>query len=114
MRSLKSYYLIALLFVCASCAQLGLTPPQSLDEKIAYAYGTHTAVLKTAAVAVNAKTMTSAEGEQVIKLADDSKVVLDAARAASKAGDSTTANSKLILATTILTQLQAYLQSRSK
>jgi hypothetical protein len=49
---------------------------------------------------------------QVLKLADESRALLDAARAAAKVGDPTTANGKLVLATSILTQLQTYLRSK--
>jgi hypothetical protein len=107
-------YAFILLAFLMGCAQVGLTPAKSFDEKLAYAYGTHTAVLQTAAQAVNSKSMSSADGAQVLKLADESRTLLDAARIASKAGNVDTANGKLILATSILVQLQQYLQARAK
>ena len=113
MTKLRNYTYV-LLLVLFGCAQLGLTQPKTFDERLAYAYGSHTAVLQTAAAAVNAKTMTSAEGDQVLKLADESRAVLDAARVAARAGDTAGANTKLVLAVAVLTQLQQYLQQRSK
>lgn len=111
MKMLKYAFVLLLI---TGCAQLGLTQPQTFEEKLAYAYGTHTAVLQSAAAGVNGKTLSSADGSQVLKLADESRSILDAARIANKAGDINTANGKLLLATSILTQLQAYLQARTK
>lgn len=95
-----------------ACAQMGLAPAKTFDEKLAYAYGTHTAVLQAAASAVSNKELSSADGVQVLKLADESRTLLDAAKMASGLGDMSTANGKLLLATSILTQLQAYLRSK--
>lgn len=103
-------FLVALLTLLASCAQLGLAPAQSFDQKLAYAYGTHTAVLQAATSALTAKVITVDDAKQVATLADQSRALLDAARIA---GDPTEASNKLLLATAILTQLQAYLQSHS-
>ena len=102
----------ALILLLAGCAQLGLTPAKSFDEKLAYSYGTHTAVLQATTSYLTAKDITSKDAEQVLKLADESKALLDGARAAAKIGDTSTANSKLLLATSILAQLQAYLRSK--
>lgn len=108
----RKLYLALLLFVCAACAQLGLAPAQSFDQKLAYAYGTVTAVTQAATAALNSKDITSADAEQILRLRDESRSILDAAKVASSVGDTTTANGKLLLATSILTQLQAYLNSR--
>lgn len=104
----------ALAFACwllTACSSLGLAQPQNLSERIAYGYGVHTAVLATAATEVTAGTLSSADGEQVLKLADESRALLDSAKALS-GSDEAGANSKLVLATAILTQLQAYLRSK--
>lgn len=103
------YSAFLLLLTLVGCASLGLAPAQSFDQKLAYAYGTHTAVLQAAASAVTAKTLSPSDGEQVLKLADESRALLDAAKAA---GDTATGGNKLALATTILTQLQTYLNAR--
>lgn len=105
-------YSLYILLLLAGCAQLGLQAPQTFDQKLAYAYGTHTAVQNAAAGALNAKEISSDEAKQVLKLADESRVLLDAAGAASSAGDISSADGKLLLATSILTQLQAYLRSK--
>lgn len=100
---------IAVIALLAGCAQLGMVPAKSFEEKLAYAYSTHTAVLQTAASAVTLKQISKEDGMQVLKLADESRSLLDAARIV---GDPTAAQNKLVLATTILTQLQAYLRSK--
>lgn len=106
--------LFAVLLILVGCAQLGLQPAEKFEEKLAYAYGVHTAVLDSTKASLTAPkpTVTSAEATQVLKLADESRVILDASRVAFKAGDISTAEGKLLLATTILTQLQTYLRSK--
>lgn len=94
------------------CAQFGLEQPQTLDQRLAYAYGTHTAVLDAAAVGVTTGKLTAEDGRQVLKLADESRLLLDAGRAAAAGGDVSTAEGRLVLALGILTQLQTYLNSR--
>jgi hypothetical protein len=109
LRNLRTYVLLLLL---AGCAQLGLSPARNFDDKLAYAYGTHTAVQQATTQSLNASDITSADASQVLKLADESRTLLDAAKAASSVGDINTASGKLLLATSILEQLQAYLRSR--
>lgn len=99
------------LMLLAGCAQLGLPAAQTFDQKLAYAYGTHTAVLQAATSAVQAHTLSPSDAEQVLKLADESRGLLDAAKAA---GGSPDGINKLALASSVLTQLQTYLNSRSQ
>ena len=94
----------------SACASLGLQPAQTFDQKIAYAYGIHTAVLETASADVSAHQLTAKDGDAILQLADQSRTLLDSAKILS-ATDVSSANSKLLLATAILTQLQTYLQN---
>lgn len=93
------------------CSSLGLAPAQSFDEKLAYAYGTHTAVLTAAAGAVTTKAITAKEGQAVLSLCDQARSLLDAAKAV-ESTDATGAGKDLVLATAVLSQLQTYLQAR--
>lgn len=111
MKSPRYYFTVLLLVLLAGCAQLGMAPAQNFDQKLAYAYGVHTAVINATAAALDAKSIRSTDAEQVKTLADQSRSLLDAAKVASAGGDLTTANSKLLLGTQILEQLQAYLRS---
>ena len=115
----RPYLLPVLLLLAASamlagCASLGLTPPDTFDEKLAYAVTQHTAIVKTTIQSLNAHAISSSEAESVQKMAKESRLVLDGAFAASQLGDISAANGKLLLATSILTTLQSYLNSRSK
>lgn len=111
LRSHRLSLLPLLLLVLSACSTLGVAPAQSFDQKLAYAYATHTAVLTTATNALSAGTIKSADAEQVLKLADESRALLDGAKAVSST-DPTMAGNKLALAASILTQLQSYLQAR--
>jgi hypothetical protein len=106
-----SFSFILPVLLLSACASLGLAPAQSFEQKLAYGYGTYTAVQAAAAQAMSDHVLPSADGSQVLKLADESRALLDAAKAANKVGDLTTANGKLVLATQVLVQLQSYLRS---
>ena len=99
------------LSLITACASLGLAPADSFDARLAYAYGTHTAVLQAATAAVSAGTLTRKDGEAVLTLAQQSRTLLDSARAVENT-DPTTAAGRLALAASILSQIQTYLQSR--
>jgi hypothetical protein len=109
MRQLQYAFFFLLI---AGCAALGLAPAQTFEQKLAYGYGTYTAVQQAATQALADHVLSSADGGQVLKLADESRTLLDGARAANKVGDLTTANGKLALATQVLVQLQTYLRSK--
>lgn len=98
-------------FLSVSCANLGLQPAQSISDKVAYAYGVHTAILNTAAVAVGNKSLSVSDARAVLQLADQSRALLDDAKLISGT-DTTAAAAKLTLAVAILEQLQTYLKGK--
>lgn len=111
MRYLK---LPAVLFVAllAGCALFGVPQPENVSERLAIAYNVHTSVLQSTTNTLNAGDITSQEADQVLKLADESRTLLDATRGALSGGDTSTAEGKLNLGMSILSQLQIYLRSR--
>lgn len=94
------------------CTHFGLEQAQTLDQRLAFAYGAHMAVLDAAAVGVQTGKLTAEDGEHVLKLADESRLLLDAGRVAAGGGDISTAEGRLVLALGVLTQLQTYLNTR--
>lgn len=104
--------LLAMCMLLTACAQFGLAPPQSFDQKLAYGYSTVATVRTSAAQALTAGVITVADAERALVVTDEARAGLDAAGAASGAGDTTTAAGKLALATGLLAQLQQYLQSK--
>lgn len=103
---------LAMVACLAACPGIGLQPAGTFKEKLAYAYSTHTALQNAAASSLATHEITTADAEAVLKVADDSRTILDAARVADSAGDPKTAEGRLALATTILEQLQTYLRSK--
>lgn len=95
----------------SGCQSLGLAPAQSFDQKLAYAYGVYTGVQQATASAVSAGTLKPADASQVLNVCDQARALLDSARSI-EATDPNGAANKLVLATTVLTQVQTYLQSR--
>lgn len=98
----------------AGCAQIGLAPASTFDQRLAYAVSQNAAVRRTAANSLNAGEITVEDAQFVLKTTDESRTLLDAARVASGAGDVSTAEGRLALAVNVLTQLQTYLRTRSK
>lgn len=96
----------------AGCASLGLEPAQGFDQKLAYAYGTHTAILKAGDQALTDGSISVDDAKHVLAIADQSREVLDAAKRIYAAGDKEGANAKLLLATQVLSELQTYLRAR--
>jgi hypothetical protein len=105
-----AFFLLAL--VLAGCSSLGLHPAQTFNDKLAYGYATHKAVIDTATNAVTTGALSVDDAEAVHQLGVESKTLLDAARLVYTAGDMDAANSKLLLATAVLTHLQRYLTAR--
>lgn len=100
--------LAAILLFFSACA--ALTPPQTTDQRLAYAYGTHTAVMDAAAVAVERGELSPETGTAVLEMADQARTLLDSARFVLSTGDTKTAEGQLMLAIGILTELQNYLR----
>ncbi len=102
--------LIALVFLCPlmGCQSLGFTPPQTTDQRIAYAYSGVTAALNTIAQATNAGTLSSQKADQANQLVLQAKVILDSARA-SETTDASTAIQDLQLATAAMQAVQQFL-----
>lgn len=100
-----------LLVLLAACASLGLAPASSFSDRLAYSYGTHTAVLTSATQSLEAGEISSEDASRVLKVADEARTALDAAKLAAGAGDVSTAEGRLQLATALLTNLQAYLRA---
>jgi hypothetical protein len=102
-------------FLCcllSACASLGLAPAKSLADRLAYGYSTLSAVQFAAANATNAGELSKSDAEAVLKLADQSRLLLDGARAL-LATDPDGAATKLDLAVAILTQIQAHLRKQA-
>jgi hypothetical protein len=111
---LRKVALLPLLLIITACTSLGLAPAASFEDKLAYAVSENAAVRQAAANALAAGDIDLSDAQNVLKITDESRALLDAARVASGLGDISTAEARLSLATTILVKLQAYLRERSK
>jgi hypothetical protein len=105
--------IIPLLLILTACASLGLAPASSFEERLAYAVSQNAAVRETAAVSLERNELALEDAKRVLKITDEVRTALDAARLAAGAGDVSTAEGRLQLATSILVNLQAYLRSRA-
>jgi hypothetical protein len=104
---------VAVMLVLTGCATTGLQSPQSFDQRLAYAYGTHTAVMEAAALSKENGSLSKDEAAEVAKLADQAQVFLDGAKAVEKTNPSG-AQKNLELALAVLQQLQLYLGGKTQ
>lgn len=111
MRKLYLVPFLALLLI--GCASLGLAPASTFDERLAYAVSQNAAVRTAAANSLNAGDISVDDAKRVLKITDEVRTALDAARLATNAGDVQTAEGRLQLATALLVELQRYLRSQS-
>jgi hypothetical protein len=109
-KSLPVFAIVVMLV--SACASLGLAPASSFDERLAYAVSQNAAVRQTAAVSLEHGEISLEDAQYVLKLTDESRKLLDAARLASGVGDISTAEGRLSVAVSVLTNLQAYLRSK--
>lgn len=111
---MKKLSILAALWLLTACSSLGLAPAQSFDQKLAYAVGVQTSVRQSAADGVASNQLSVADGQAILKMTDDSRSLIDAAKLAADANNLGAANSKLALATVVLTQMQQYLKDHAK
>ena len=110
-RKIQACSALILLALVAGC--VSLAPANTLSERLAYAMGSHTAVLAATTQAVEVGDISSDDAERVLSVADTARQALDAAGLALGAGDLTTAEARLQLATSLLARLQTYLRGQS-
>ena len=89
-----------------------LRPPQGFDQRLAYAYGTYTAVVNSAAHGVEVGTLSVEDGESALGIAGNARQLLDGAYNAFILGDAGEADDKLLVALAVLSELQRYLERR--
>lgn len=105
---------ITLAFLSLFLAGCNIFPqPKSFDQSLAYAYGVNTAILNAAANAVTVGTLEVSDAEQVLKMADQAKFMLDTAKGIAITGDMPRAEAQLQLALNVLTELQTYVNARA-
>jgi hypothetical protein len=89
-----------------------LRQPQGFDQRLAYAYGSYTAVVNSAAHGVEVGSLSLEDGEAALATARNARQFLDAAHNAWRLGEVAEADDKLILALAVLSELQRYLERR--
>lgn len=112
MKRYAQHIAVLLVVAMAACAQIGAPAPENLQQSIAYGYSSVASVRNTTTGLLNAKTISLNDAKMVQSMADQARTALDLAAEASKAGKPADANSALLLANTVLTQLQTYLKTK--
>jgi hypothetical protein len=114
LRKIRACSALALMVLITGCASLGLAPAKTFDDRWSYAQAQTTGLRDASTRALNAKLITSGDMEHCIALADRSAQILAMARAAYTVGDLSTAEGRLLLASSLLADLEVYLTQRAK
>ncbi len=113
-QTLRLHALIAIIFCTLITACSAIPQPQTLEQKLAYAYGTHTAILNTTLLLVKTDKLNIDQANTILYVSDAGKALLELARTSMLAGDTITATAKLALAIAILTDLSGGLTEARK
>lgn len=109
----RSHAVIAFLFVLTGCASLGIAPAESLKQRMAYGYGTYSAVNYAAANGITRGELSPSDGDSILKITDQGKALLDSAKLVVDT-DPKLAENRLVLALTILQSAQAFIDKKAK
>lgn len=101
------------LMFLVSCAQLGLAPPQTLNEKLAVAYGTITEITTAATLALNENKISVIDGQNIANTAELALQGLNVVKVM-QSSDLPAAEAKLKAVQAGLDILRSYLIDRSK
>lgn len=101
-----------ILLVLAACGSLGLEEAKTFEDRLAYAYGTNTAVREASTSVLNAGTISSDDMIYIKGVNDRLRLGLDAARDAARIGDMDTAEARLLMITQSLVALQNYMRAK--
>lgn len=110
---MRKLAIVPILLLLTACASLGLAPASSFGQRLAYAVSQNAAVRSAAAAAFERQEIGLEDAQRVLKITDEVRTALDAARLANDAGDPSTAEGRLQLATAILVEIQNYLRKQS-
>ncbi len=99
---------------CTGCQQLGLTPAETVNQKLAYSYVAVTQVRQTASGLLQQKQITVSDAKHVLAITDLARASLDKANAlAQKPETQQQALKELEFANGIVLEVQKYLKQRS-
>jgi phage terminase large subunit-like protein len=111
MRLRYAPFYAAILVLLTACATLGVSSPQTFNEKLAAGYSTVTASRDTTATLLTSGKLTAADAQNVQQQLDNARTGLDLARQV-HATDPAAGDAKIDAVVTALTALQAYLSTK--
>lgn len=111
MKTIRVTLFGAIFLLLTACASLGLEPAGSFQDRVDYANSNLTALALTTTQALAGQRISVNEAKSVREVANQAKVLLDAATAV---GDVPEGQQNLSLAIALLQNIQTYLNDRSK
>jgi hypothetical protein len=102
-----------LLVMLSACTALGVATPRTFNEKLAASYSTVTSARDATATLLTSGKLSGADASNIEQQLDNARTGLDLARQV-HATNPSAGDAKLDAVVTVLTALQAYLQTRTK
>lgn len=106
--------ILFLLLMTTACASVGLTPPQSVEDRIQYGKAGVASVYKSIAALATADKINKTEGKKLLADADSVSASLNVAQLAYSQGDAKGADATLSSALLILQTLQLQIEEKKK
>ena len=115
MKALRFWALLGVIvIVLMMTAWATITAPQSLDQRLAYAYGSVTATRYSCADAVQRQRIDKTAATQCLMLTDHARRTVDAARLLVVSGDLESAQAQIELVTGLLLEVERMLKAQVK
>lgn len=104
--------IVLALALLAGCALFQLESPNTWNERLAYAYTLQTGAANAIEDRADSGQMTREEANDLVDIVQNANALTDGARDAMRGGDTMTAEGRLRLARSILTEINEYLGVR--
>lgn len=88
--------------------------PQSFDQQLAAANIAFTGAVRASTTALQTQVISLKEAQELRVLMEQAKTILDSSKVIADAGDTSSAEAKLLLATGIISEIQTYLLKEQK
>jgi hypothetical protein len=114
LRHLKIPSLFLFVALLSSCALFNLESPNTWNERLAYVYTLESGAANAIKTQADSGQLSRADANKLVDIVQNAKDITDGARDAMRGGDSTTAEGKLRLARSVLSEVNEYLGERNE
>lgn len=112
MNAVRIPIVFAMALLMGACTLFNLESPNTWNERLAYTYTLQSGAANAIKTQADSGQLTRDDATKLVDIVENSKDITDGARDAMRGGNSSTAEGKLRLARSILTEINEYLGER--